>query len=237
MDFDVSRTVNGRKIAVTLAFSNSTIKTYGYTNDGRFELMSSGLYTGACITQLRHLGQADGQLWALTASTDGYMALWHTQIDSTALGNFTMQGAAQVHQSSIKSLDMTRDDGVFRILTGGDDNGIGFTEVAEMQSEAGSKGYRFATRGVVRRAHGAAINGVALLPQGKDDGAMLGVSISNDQRLKLWRIMKNGPRRIELASCMSSGVADPGDIVVVRRGNSPQVVLGGVGVEAWSVLS
>jgi WD40 repeat protein len=237
MDFDVSRTVNGRKIAVTLAFSNSTIKTYGYTNDGRFELMSSGLYTGACITQLRHLGQADGQLWVLTASTDGYMALWHTQIDSTALGNFTMQGAAQVHQSSIKSLDMTRDDGVFRILTGGDDNGIGFTEVAEMQSEAGSKGYRFATRGVVRRAHGAAINGVALLPQGKDDGAMLGVSISNDQRLKLWRIMKNGPRRIELASCMSSGVADPGDIVVVRRGNSPQVVLGGVGVEAWSVLS
>ncbi|KIE01273.1 WD repeat protein, partial [Metarhizium majus ARSEF 297] len=237
MGFDVSRAVDGQRMAITLAFSNSTLKTYEYGADGSFKLFATGLYTGACITQLRHLGQMDEQLWMLTASTDGHMALWKTRAASSALGSLTLQAAAQVHQSSIKSLDMVRQNGIFHILTGGDDNGLGFTEVAEVRDDAGHTEYRFAGRGIVRGAHAASVNGVALLAQGQDDGRDgLVVSVSNDQRIKIWRIAKSNPQRVTLVSCISSGVADPGDVAVVDQGSSRQVILGGIGVEAWSVV-
>lgn len=237
MDFDVSRSDKGQRMIVTLAFSNSTLKSYEYANDGSFKLLTSGLYTGACITQLRHVGQWDGWLWVMTASTDGHIALWNTRVDSTTLESFTLQAAAPVHQSSIKSLDMVMDGDTFQILTGGDDNAIGFTEVAEVKTEDGVE-YKFATRGIVRKAHAAAINGVALLPQDQanHNGDLLGVSISNDQRIKVWRIAKNSNQRVGLVSSMSSGVADPGDIAVVGPGSLRQVILAGVGLEAWSVV-
>ncbi|OAA46913.1 WD repeat protein [Metarhizium rileyi] len=239
VDFDVSRAPGGNRILITLALSNSTLRTYEY-DDGGFYLLATGTYTGACITRLRHLGRCDdGQFWTLTTSTDGHVALWVTTtgIPGLGLGGFTLQAATRVHQSSIKSLDMVRHHDRFRILTGGDDNGIGYTEVAEVQDGAGNTEYKFDGSGIVRSAHAAAINGIALLSQDepghKDD--VLGVSVSNDQRIKLWRIAGNKPQRIELVSSTSSGVADPGDVAIVHQGGSQQVILGGVGVEVWSV--
>lgn len=237
MDFDVSRRVDGGKVVISLAFSNSMVKTYDFGDDGSFTLISSGLYTGACITQLRHLSHEDGQLWIMTASTDGHVCLWDTIMEGSGVGSFTLWAAAQVHQSTIKSLDMVRVGDDIQILTGGDDNGIGYMEITEVNDESGSTGYKFASRGIVRRAHAAAINGVALLLQDHADhnGDILGVSVSNDQRIKVWQIAKNNPRRVALLSSMNSGVADPGDIAVVCQGGSRQVILGGVGLEAWSV--
>ncbi|KAG8421988.1 WD repeat-containing protein 6 [Metarhizium acridum] len=238
MGFDVSRAVDEKRMVITLAFSNSTLKTYEYGTDGSFKLLAAGLYTGACITQLRHLGQRDENLWMLTTSTDGHMALWKTGAGSSALGSLTLQAAAQVHQSSIKSLDMVRQNDIFHILTGGDDNGLGFTKVAAVRDDAGHTEYRFAGRGIVRSAHAASVNGVALLAQGQADGSsdLVVVSVSNDQRINIWRIAKSNPQRVTLASCISSGVADPGDVAVVDQGSSQHVILGGIGVEAWGVV-
>ncbi|KHN96738.1 WD repeat protein [Metarhizium album ARSEF 1941] len=239
MGFDVTRVAKGGGLVITLAFSNSTLKTYAYDNGRGFSLLARGVYTGACITQLRHLGHGDGQLWIVTTSTDGHMALWRADAGSLASGRLTLRSAAQVHQSSIKSLDMARHEDTFHILTGGDDNGLGLTQVAEVRDDAGNTEYEFARRGIVRDAHAASINGVALLAQDRDGGRdnLVGVSVSNDQRIKVWRIAKHDPDRATLASCVTSGVADPGDVAIVDEGSlQPVMILGGIGVEAWSLV-
>ncbi|KAG5997049.1 hypothetical protein E4U43_002745 [Claviceps pusilla] len=304
MDFDVSRVVvvvgtgddgqaegqeagqgeEGRHsksmMIVTMAFSNSSFKTYEYDcrGGGSFRCLAEGRYTGACITQLRHLGveAACGSgsggkvLHVMTASTDGHLVLWGgIRLDGDGVGvqRYSLKAACAVHQSSIKSLDMSRDGTHFRVVTGGDDNAIGIVLVAEVADEDDDEGpqggtgtgtegrtetctegrttYAFVSRGIVRRAHTAAVNGVALLPGAVDrhdqDSAgasreMLAVSVSNDQRVKMWRISVDAAQgvRVSLAACMSSGVADPGDVAVLDRG---QIVVGGVGLEVWRVHS
>ena len=240
MDFDISRLAGANVIIITLAFSNSTLKTYEYANDGSFKLLSSGSYTGACLTQLRHIDHRHNDLWTVTASTDGHLALWNTSLDCSSPRSqaHALIAAAPVHQCSIKSLDMVCDETAYWILTGGDDNGIGFTVLAKSPDEVGGSNYLFATRGIVRKAHAAAVNGVALLRSNDDDEGddMLGVSTSNDQRVKVWRISKKMPQRVRLACAMSSGVADPGDVSILCQGRTRQVILGGVGVEVWRVV-
>ncbi|GAB0131919.1 hypothetical protein EsDP_00000372 [Epichloe bromicola] len=249
MDFDVSRREDDGIILVTLAFSNSSLRTYEYDGRGAFGLcLSVGSYTGACITQLRHLGKGNGKkLCIMTASTDGHLALWATDLDGrTGPQSYLLRAVAPVHQSSIKSLDMARDGSKYIVVTGGDDNAVGFVQIAEVEVAVAQRGastnYGFVSRGVVRRAHAAAVNGVALLPTttGDDQKEMLAVSVSNDQRVKVWRISTEGARgqRVTLAACMSSGVADPGDVAVVcaAQGQPSQIVLGGVGLEAWRLV-
>ncbi|KAG5918046.1 hypothetical protein E4U61_002128 [Claviceps capensis] len=282
LDFDVSW-VGGPegqgRMVVTLAFSNSSLKTYEYecgggsgSGSGSFRLLAEGRYTGACITQLRHLGFWDGaseedvgesdgsvnghgngtELHVLTASTDGHLALWRgAYLDGEAgTQRYSLEAAYAVHQSSIKSLDMSREGIQIRVVTGGDDNALGYVQIAEMQSGTGTErrtSYGFVSRAIIRKAHTAAVNGVALLPvghhrrqlddQGPED--TLAVSVSNDQRVKVWRISAHEARdvRVSLAACMSSGVADPGDVAIIcpGPGQESQIVLGGVGVEVWRV--
>ncbi|QPG96078.1 hypothetical protein C2857_003086 [Epichloe festucae Fl1] len=251
MDFDVSRREDDGILLVTLAFSNSSLRTYEYHGrGGAFGLcLSVGSYTGACITRVRHLGKGNGnnKLCIMTASTDGHLALWATDLDGRAgPQSYLLRAVAPVHQSSIKSLDMVTDGSKYIVVTGGDDNAVGFVQIAEVEVAVAQRGastnYGFASRGVVRRAHAAAVNGVALLPTtgGDDQNEMLAVSVSNDQRVKVWRISTDGAQgqRVTLAACMSSGVADPGDVAVVcaARGQPSQIVLGGVGLEAWRVV-
>lgn len=76
MDFDVGRCSPVKGMLVTLAFSNSTVKTYRYSPDGGFERFAEASYTGACLTQARHVGMCRGKPWLLTASTDGHVAMW-----------------------------------------------------------------------------------------------------------------------------------------------------------------
>ncbi|UNI23477.1 WD repeat-containing protein 6 [Purpureocillium takamizusanense] len=249
MDFDVCRWDSGGGgddtagmpvLLVTLAFSNSAVKTYRYgPGGGRFEPYAQGFYTGACLTQVRHLGVCGGNGWIMTASTDGHLALWREDLIN-AQGNITrtwvLMEAARVHQSSIKSLDMARgrggDDG-FCVVTGGDDNALGVATVMRK----GGGGFTLAERGIVRRAHAAAINGVVALTaagDGDDDDDEDGitvVSVSNDQRVRAWRIVAAAAAaadpsssssssslsspRVELVCSAFSGVADPGDVACV----------------------
>lgn len=249
MDFDVSRREDDGIMLVTLAFSNSSLRTYEYDGRGTFgPCLSAGSYTGACITQLRHLGKGNGnKLCIMTASTDGHLALWVTDLDGRPRRpqSYLLRAVAPVHQSSIKSLDMVRNGSQYMVVTGGDDNAVGFVQIAEVEVAVAQRGastnYGFVSRGVVRRAHAAAVNGVALLPTtGDDQNEMFAVSVSNDQRVKVWRISTEGAQgqRATLAACTSSGVADPGDVAVVcaAQGQPSQIVLGGVGLEAWRLV-
>ncbi|KAG6018512.1 hypothetical protein E4U41_003830 [Claviceps citrina] len=240
---------------VTLAFSNSSLKTYEYDcRAASFELLAVGTYTGACLTQVRHLGSAGygsgsgSELHAMTASTDGHLALWVASLDGldAAVGvpSYVLRAAAAVHQSSIKSLDMAMEGTQCRVVTGGDDNAVGFVQIAEVTGTGTGTTYDFVSRSVLRKAHAAAVNGVALLPTGRrhdlGPGEMLCVSVSNDQRIKVWRISMDhdAPQlRVSLVACVSSGVADPGDVAVVcpGLGRPSRIVVGGVGLEVWEM--
>ncbi|ODA76065.1 hypothetical protein RJ55_08348 [Drechmeria coniospora] len=235
MDFDISGIDGGGGMLVTLAFSNSTVKTYRYTTGGGFALHAQGCYTGACLTQTRHLGLVRGQLWLCTTSTDGHVALWKTagQVDGDGdARRHVLAEAVQMHQSSIKSIDLLRVGPRFRLMTGGDDNAVGSAVVSENE---GGDGYTVSTRGVVRRAHGAAVNGVVLLRRGGegDDDEVVGVSVSNDQRVKMWRMTGRRGQEVALVASAYSAVADPGSVARVGHGDDSRVVLGGVGVEVW----
>ncbi|KAK5992823.1 Endosomal recycling 2-like protein [Cladobotryum mycophilum] len=213
MDFDIVRPDHGDGIIITMGFSNSTLKTYRYTSDnGGFELFAEGSYTGACFTQTRHLSMRNGVLKILIASTDGHISLWGTGSGEGQAGNYVLEQAAQLHQNSVKSLDMVKTDEGYLVFTGGDDNGVGVALVEETSGNTDTHSWKVSSRGVVRKAHAAAVTGVALLCRGTE---VFGVSVSNDQRVKAWRIASGRERRVGLLGEVCSGVADVGDISLI----------------------
>lgn len=234
MSFDAHKVGPDGGIIITMAMSNSVLQTYRYTSDGAFHLLAKVSYTGACLTQVRHLGVYENGLSALTASTDGHLATWEAKFDHDKPVNHVLVHVAAVHQNGIKSLDLRATPEGFQVVTGGDDNGLGISSLTPSLAEAEHPNYTVSNRGIIRKAHAASINGVALIQR---DEETLGVTVSNDQRVKIWRI---GSRRTELVADAYSGIADPGDVTLIRETNSERsselkFVVGGVGVEVWAL--
>ena len=230
MDFDVGRCEATGSIVVTLAFSSSVLKTYRYSIDSGFEALATASYTGACLTTTRHLHMSSRDISVITAATDGHIAIWRAVLAENGAQKYVLQQVVKVHQSTIKSLDMVRKEDRYWILTGGDDNALGLVIITEAPSEAEFQSHIVLSRGIVRRAHAAAINGVALLLR---EGELLGVTASNDQRVKLWRIGTAGSPAVGLLADACSGVADAAALELVNRGMS--VAVAGVGVEIWDL--
>ncbi|KAK1595686.1 WD domain-containing protein [Colletotrichum navitas] len=221
--FDVERLEDGAA-AITMAFSNSFVKTYRYTPDTGFELMFQGQYTGACLTQVRHLQVREGAFDVVTAATDGCIAVWRS-----AGAEYVLQNTVRVHQSSIKALDIHAPSaGRAVVLTGGDDNALGITTLG-LSADGG--GFAPVARAGVRKAHAAAINGLTVLGAKGADGEVVFATASNDQRVKAWRLRwREGVEEVTLVADEYSGVADAGDIEVIGDG---KLVVGGVGLEVW----
>ncbi|CAF3512627.1 unnamed protein product [Fusarium graminearum] len=228
MDFDACKDAHGN-IIITMILSNSTLKTYRYTPGKGFHLLARMSYTGACSPSR---GGRNG-LSALTASTDGHLTTWEVSFDGDEVSSHVLVQVAPVHQSSIKCLDLHSTPEGFLVMTGGDDNGLGVTTLVAMSKEAGNRRYTTSSRGIVRKAHAAAINGLVLVRRGVET---VGITVSNDQRVKVWSVK---PGNVKLVADAYSGVADPGDIAIVGEnggadGERLKVVLGGVGAEVWS---
>ncbi|OAA44556.1 WD domain containing protein [Beauveria brongniartii RCEF 3172] len=226
MDFDVAPDGDVDSTVVTIALSNSALKTYRYTAAGGFALVCTGMYTGACLTQARHLETQNGDLHVVTASTDGHVALWQG-----CGGRYELAQTLQVHQSSVKSLDLTRrgGGGGYGVVTGGDDNALAWTLLKrEADDTARPLRFRAELGAVVRRAHAAAVTGVAIT---EHEGEVRCVSVSNDQWVKTWGIREG----MRLLGEVYSGVADAGDVAVLERerGGGGRVVVAGVGLEVW----
>ncbi|KEZ46022.1 hypothetical protein SAPIO_CDS1430 [Scedosporium apiospermum] len=196
-DFDVTAEGGDGCLLITMAFSNSTFKTYGYRSpaqgsskaQGTFELLAVGEYTGACLTQVRQLGLGESGPAAcvLTASTDGYIALWRLENKGSTV-SYTFTSATRIHQSSIKGLDLrllldSNKPPRYLVTTAGDDNAVAATLVS-LDADNGKLTVSGAT--IVKSAHAAAINGVVSLGDGRV------ATVSNDQRLKLWRVREGG---------------------------------------------
>ncbi|KAL0935374.1 WD repeat domain-containing protein [Colletotrichum truncatum] len=211
-------------VAITMAFSNSVVKTYRYTPEGGFELLVKGQYTGACLVQVRHLRiSPEGVLDIVTAATDGHLAVWRSSCDE-----YVLKYTTRIHQSSIKALDVHANSERFVVLTGGDDNALGVTTLDP------NADFAPVARAGVRKAHAAAINGLTFLKE-TNGGGMVYATASNDQRVKMWKLCwRGGVEEITLLADEYSGVADAGDLEVIGDG---KMVVGGVGLEVWDWAS
>lgn len=117
-------------LVLSLVLSNSTLRTYSYSETSGFSLFAEGRYTGACLLQIRHLhlgsplsntttaaATTAAEMHVLTTSTDGHIALWKTSVpamfssscpspQNNKESEYVLAGAFPLHQSSIKSLDV-----------------------------------------------------------------------------------------------------------------------------------
>lgn len=226
LDFDVQHNLREETFFITMAFSNSTFGTYTYRPHGTgFSLHAKGSYTGACLTQVKSFGISQDHPVVLTASTDGHIAIWKTLQDDGEEREWALQHVVKVHQSSIKCLHLAenRDIKDYLVVTGGDDNALAVTTLRKDD-------YTATSQRIVRKAHAAAINGVAVVEKGSE---LIALTVSNDQRLKAWKIAADESRGIELCVDVYSGVADAGDIVLLEGGQ--KVAVAGVGVEIWNL--
>ncbi|KAI1766679.1 WD40 repeat-like protein [Hypoxylon sp. FL1150] len=227
-DFDVSYDARDG-FRISMALSNSTLQTYAYTKEAGFRPVGKSAYTGACLTQIRHLGDAH----VLTAATDGHLAVYaivgfgggKDSNGTTIIEAENVPVVTKLHQNTIKSLDVrqvvsTSGSSEYIVVTGGDDNALGFTHISLslFPSTAEGPDVVIKSKSIVRSAHAAAITGVALAPpDGKSkDGNVLVVTSSNDQRVRLWRLggWKQRQSRAQLLEERYSSVADAGDLEV-----------------------
>ena len=196
-------------------------------------------------------------LHVLTAFTDGHVAVWAaTAAPSPVATQHGEQNRLQpqqrelqlavvvkLHQSSIKSLDMAESPveegrGRWRVVTGGDDNALIFCDLALTPQGR----YTVLSRHRIASAHAAGITGVCItsFSQSNDTEALEVVTVSNDQRIKLWRAeslpQEEGQElrlKVQLLENKYSGIADAGAVEVVDKG---RVMVAGVGVEVWDLV-
>ncbi|OIW24065.1 WD40 repeat-like protein [Coniochaeta ligniaria NRRL 30616] len=232
-------------ILLTMVFSNSVLKTYCYTQSTGFTCWQTGKYTGACLTQVRQILPVAGQteeVGVITGSTDGVVAVWKP---TAAYGREEDEGGyrivltAQAHENSVKSLEIVllfADR--YYVYTGGDDNALCIHALTARLSDGGAESatgarvveYDFEESACarVRGAHAAAITGVKALRN--DLGGSFLATVSNDQRLKIWRVEASEPVVVQLLYNSYSALADPGGLEIIDDGN---LMVAGVGMEIW----
>lgn len=187
-------------LCLSLVLSNSTLKTYRYARTAGFTLLAEGRYTGACLTQIRHLRVTDGaaEVHILTASTDGRIALWKTSSPAETTAEqqqHVLVDVARLHQSSIKALDLcalprhparhhhtSSSPDSYALLTGGDDDALGHTRLT--WSDAPGGGFRLfappTSLTLARGAHAAAVTGLRVTSLEEVEGAGAGAGTGSD---------------------------------------------------------
>ena len=244
MSFDVSEairsdSVSNSKLLISLAYSDSTIRVYTYAKQDGFHLIAKGRYTSSCLMQLRHLEVGKQELFFLTAATDGNLAVWKTGVQANPSNEesdstLTLLSSHRVHQSSVKSLDVTRKGNRIMVATGGDDNALAVTVYEQLHEKPKSV--------ILRSAHAAAITGLSFVsrPSSGDveDGLRIATS-GNDQRVKEWSVQLDpGPPNIRKMGDVFTSIADAGDLATMNTAGereSKSILLVGNGMEVYKV--
>jgi WD40 repeat protein len=274
------------EFCISMSLSNSTVQSYIYSAQHGFRLLGRQLYTGACLTQLKHLNFFDQCFpQILAAATDGHLVVFADVRSGTEEEILV----TKLHQSTMKSMDMrtiaTETGTSYLVVTGGDDNAIGVlhlyipslslspasqhptaadstsvpvSDPAQVKQSPqahprnqGRGPCEVRNRSVVRSAHAAAVTGLGIVRLENNNQDAVVVTTSNDQRVKTWRLVdwqnssSSSSLRVHLLDDRYSGVADAGDMEVVRdegedghgykHRNGERVLVAGVGVEAWDV--
>ncbi|KAK0657409.1 WD40-repeat-containing domain protein [Cercophora newfieldiana] len=248
MNLDVqSWSGNGKEMLISLVLSNSTLRTYRYSKDLGFLLLSTRHYTGACLTQIYHLHTTADELHVLTAATDGYLCIWSSvrKPNTDDYTPYALITATKLHQSTIKSMDISSSPCSdssqsptrrWLAVTGGDDNALGFLDILFTPSFSSFTIQLNKSR--IKSAHAAAVTGLTVLPSCDAQGEATEVAtVSNDQRVKVWRVIRGDGMerlRVQMRENWYSSVADAGDVEVIGE-QRRRLMIGGVGVEVWEV--
>ncbi|EME48579.1 hypothetical protein DOTSEDRAFT_39901 [Dothistroma septosporum NZE10] len=210
---------------ITMVYSDSTIRSWHYF-DRTWSLLADGDYLTSCLTQCLH--SADHRN-LITASTDGFLVMW---LSDKTQQKLSWVARHRVHQSAILSAVSLNDARVGRLMiTGGDDNAIGVTLVAERESEA------FWTL-LMPRAHAAAVT--ALVVVKTREHRFWFASASIDQRVKLWRVKVDAGKvgsemvDVKLVANIFTAVADVSSMGKIQcEGGQVGLLVAGVGLDVW----
>ena len=236
-------------LLISLAYSDSTIRTYLYEKQTSFLLLCTGRYTSSCLTQIRHVRVDKDGFYLLTTATDGRLALWggvfvHNLRKCTPLSSqLTLLKTQMLHQNSIKSLDIAESNGQILVATGGDDNALGISLYPKYGPLVTSSPACF----ILRLAHAAAVTGLCFLQTPDTAPGRLSLRLatsSNDQKLAIWHFeldtdSKGGfwPNFRKVKEAFTP-VADVGDLAVLDTSkNGSKILVVGNGMEIWEVLS
>ncbi|KAI2630372.1 WD40 repeat-like protein [Hypomontagnella submonticulosa] len=254
-DFDMTCTGSNpdgtHKFCISMALSNSTLQTYEYSRQTGFRLLRRSTYTGACLTQIRHLGRN----YVLTAATDGHLAIYTNtnqgaEADSESSASSTLKPIiTKLHQNTIKSLDIRRlttatneAPAEYLIVTGGDDNALGIIHLCcpDPSLPSSTRGVTVKSKSIIRSAHAAAVTGIAIARL--EGGTVTVVTGSNDQRVRVWRLTGWAEQRprAELLDERYSAIADTGGLEVFGGEDGDEygkkkVIVVGVGIEVWEL--
>lgn len=228
MSFDVQQEENvgsgkatSRQFRITMVYSDSGIKTWQY-HDREWTLLASGDYLTSCLTQCLCIETSQ----VITASTDGHLAAFDILPSEHQLPSLSWSSRHKVHQNAVLSMISHSN----LIITGGDDNALGFTSVNDEKV-----GF---TSLVVPRAHAAAVTALAVVRNELNHFWLVTASI--DQRVKLWQIDVGEDRidgiKIKLLQNSFTAVADVSSMEAVKLENGQvAVVLCGVGLDVWRI--
>lgn len=217
MSFDVSDLPESAspELIITLAYSDSTMRTYVYSKTQGFKLLAYGRYTSACLTQVVHLQVSARQLQVMTASTDGSLCQWWiTLVDPPSQGilssdpdpksdpkdeeGYYLLEHKKIHQSAIKALAFRKykstrwNSSLLAVLTGGDDNALGVTlywighDADTMEEE-----FSYITTTMLSNAHAAAVTGVGFARERGGEGERYGSPLERERYADMY-IMSTG---------------------------------------------
>ncbi|QSZ32190.1 hypothetical protein DSL72_001761 [Monilinia vaccinii-corymbosi] len=189
MSFDVSELPESTssEMIITLAYSDSTMRTYVYSKTQGFKLLAYGKYTSACLTQITHLQISHGHLQFLTASTDGSLCIWWTILNDPPAPTvfspeakldahyydqyYSLLEHKKIHQNAIKALafttsrSSTSNPQYLVVVTGGDDNALAVTLYRIAHDVlTGNEEFAHGATMILPDAHAAAVTGLAFVP-------------------------------------------------------------------------
>lgn len=255
----------GLRCLIAAGYSNSTLRVFRYSDSNAwFELEAYGQYKANCLTLVSFLpGPKDQSCYnILSASTDGGLAIWHPHYPedvtlSAQVVELRWEESHQVHQSSIKALQMAvLSDSYVLVVTGGDDNALGFTLVGQSETDHDNVAYRtnryqFASI-LLPSAHAASITAVSIIQNRSGIPNSFNVfSAGNDQCVKSWTVLIDITSMegmnptcwmealdIRKGLCHHTAVADVGAMCILDEQNQDQhdqqsvtLIIAGVGIE------
>ncbi|KAJ9605175.1 WD repeat-containing protein 6 [Cladophialophora chaetospira] len=279
MSFDL-QDGNESGYIVAMACSSGKIKVVRYvpgaTRDkGVFELVRVINYGSFCLMQAFFLSptsilprkQVQDQTRILSAGTNGHLNVevfdGHSRIDMSApVSTSETQLPVEVHnvhQSSILAMDiMHLSPSTHLIATGGDDNALGITIFTCPESGTGRNRIRLRTI-LIPNAHAGALTALKIIKfeVGAVETSALLVTVSNDQRFKIWRVSLDRENtlgrsdqelgsdrlfeavQVKLVGSVWTGVADVSGVEVVDEADASgcgnRILVVGVGMELMSI--
>jgi WD repeat-containing protein 6 len=174
---------------IMAAYSNGKVKIFGYSCErenckGAFTLLQEIVEGSFCLTQIHDVDSRIAKdAGILTAGTNGTINI-HGHDGSGLVTRY------RIHQSSIKASVLLEVQTSILMITGGDDNALGVTVISSGAATLNEPISNCRTL-LIPKAHAAAVTGLVLLSRitQEDNGELVTfASVSNDQRVRVWRI-------------------------------------------------